>query len=39
MDLPTYKRIVTSQFDATLIMLEECIKACPAAKWKSKVGK
>ncbi len=39
MDLATYKRIVQSQFDASLAMLEECIRACPASKWKSTIGK
>ncbi len=33
-----YKRIVLSQFDAAFVMLEECIRKCPAAKWRSKVG-
>jgi len=39
MDTTTYKRIVRSQFDATLNMLEQCIRACPPGKWKGKVGK
>ena len=39
MDLPDYKRIVLSQFDASLAMLEECLRACPARSWKGKVGK
>lgn len=28
-----------SQLDAALHMLEECIRACPAGRWKGKVGK
>lgn len=39
MDLPTYKRLLRSQFDAALAMLEECIRACPPGKWKGEVGK
>lgn len=39
MDLPTYKRVVLSQFDAAFAMLEECVRACPPTKWKAKVGK
>lgn len=39
MTTDTYKRIVLSQFDAALIMLEECVHACPATMWTRKVGK
>lgn len=39
LDLPTYRRLVRSQFDAALDMLDECLRVCPDAKWKSKVGK
>ena len=39
MNLSTYKSLVTSQFDAAFDMLEECIRVCPDAKWKGKVGK
>lgn len=39
MDAPTYKRLVTSQFDASFAMLGECIRECPPAKWNGKVGK
>lgn len=34
----TYKKLVLSQFDAAFVMLEECIRNCPASKWRSKVG-
>ncbi len=39
MDLPDYKRIVLSQLVASLAMLEECVRACPARKWTARVGK
>ncbi|MBL9148186.1 MAG: DinB family protein [Phycisphaerae bacterium] len=39
MNLATYKRIVQSQFDASLDMLEACIASCPARAWKGKVAK
>lgn len=39
MNTATYKRIVLSQFDATLDMLQECIRACPPRCWKATVGK
>jgi len=39
MNLATYKSLVTSQFDAAFDMLEECMRVCPEAKWKGKVGK
>jgi len=39
MNLPTYKSLLISQFDAAFDMLEECIRVCPDARWKGKVGK
>ncbi len=39
MDTATYKTVALSQFEASLSMLEECIRVCPAIKWKSRVGK
>jgi uncharacterized damage-inducible protein DinB len=39
MNLATYRAIVGSQLDAAFIMLEECIRACPAARWKGRVGR
>ncbi len=33
-----YKKLVLSQFDAAFAMLEECIRKCPAAHWRKKVG-
>ncbi len=37
-DPPIYKSLVSSQFDAAFDMLEECLRACPTAKWQGKVG-
>ena len=37
MNLATYKSLLISQFDAAFDMLEECIRACPDARWKGKV--
>jgi uncharacterized damage-inducible protein DinB len=34
-----YKRTLTSQCDAALAMLEECVRACPASRWKGRIGK
>ncbi len=34
----TYKKLVLSQFDAAFEMLDDCLRKCPASKWKSKVG-
>jgi len=31
--------LVASQFDATLDMLEECLRNCPAKQWNAKVAK
>ena len=39
MELSLYRAIVRSQFDATLDMLEDCIRRCPKARWKAKVVK
>lgn len=33
-----FKRIIQSQFDATLAMLRRAIEACPPARWTKPVG-
>ncbi len=35
----TYRRIVLGQFEASLAMLEECIRNCPPKKWEGIIGK
>lgn len=39
MNTEAYRRIVLSQFEASLTMLKECLEACPAGKWTGKVGR
>lgn len=33
-----FKEILSSQFEASLAMLSECIEICPAEAWEEKVG-
>src|SRR2546421_12267102 len=33
-----FKQLVTSQLEAALCMLHECIQACPDQHWEGKVG-
>jgi hypothetical protein len=36
--LELYKQIVTSQFEASLAMLKQCIAACPEEHWEGKIA-
>jgi hypothetical protein len=36
--LEFFKQIVTSQFEAALAMLNQCIAACPAEYWEGKIA-
>jgi hypothetical protein len=36
--LDLYKQIVTSQFEAALAMLNQCIAACPPQHWEGKIA-
>lgn len=33
------KRVILSQFDASLLMLRDCISKCPEAHWETPIGK
>src|SRR5262249_28339231 len=33
-----YKAILTRQFEASLCMLDKCIRECPPAHWESKIA-
>ncbi len=33
------RRVVASQFDAALAMMDECVRKCPAEHWDGAIGK
>lgn len=39
MNRETYIHILSSQFDAAISMLDECIRLCPSDQWDTPVGK
>ncbi len=39
MNTKNFKRIIGGQFDATIAMLEECVRNCPPKHWRGIIGK